>query len=362
MLRFMTAGESHGPGIMAILEGMPAGIEVDEKELSLELSRRRRGYGRGGRANIENDEVQITSGVIAGKTTGAPIAVFIPNKDYVNWKDKYIPILAPRPGHADLAGMMKYGFEDCRPVAERASARETAARVACGYFAKKLLAKEKIEVISWVVRIGHVSANLPPDEERMMDKETARRLFSLAESSEVRCPDFSASEEMKRLIDEARAKGDTLGGIFEVAAINVPVGLGSYVHWDRRLDTKLSAAVMSIPGVKGVEIGMGFELARLWGSEAHDAIYGEKRSSNKAGGIEGGMSNGEIIFLRVAMKPIPTLQNPLPSIDLRTKEEVKAHAERSDVCAVGSAAVVAESMVALVLADALLEVRGGDRW
>lgn len=362
MLRFLTAGESHGKGILTILEGMPAGVEVKEEELLLELSRRRRGYGRGKRANIENDEFEIISGVSEGKTTGAPISVLILNKDYENWKGKYMPIFAPRPGHADLPGMKKYGFDDCRPVAERASARETAARVVCGYIAKKLLSKVGIKVVSWVIQIGPIIANLQPMEDRLRNAETAKNLFELAESSEVRCPDPSASQEMKKLIDEAREKGDTLGGVFEVAATNVPVGLGSYVHWDRRLDTRLSAAVMSIPGVKGVEIGMGFELARLWGSEAHDAIYGEKRSSNKAGGIEGGMSNGEIIFLRAAMKPIPTLQNPLPSIDLRTKEEVKAHAERSDVCAVGSAAVVAESMVALVLADALLEVRGGDRW
>ncbi|MGB9814208.1 MAG: chorismate synthase [Thermovenabulum sp.] len=362
MLRFITAGESHGPGIIAILEGMPAGIEVDEKELSLELSRRRKGYGRGGRAKIEDDEVQITSGVIAGKTTGAPIAVFIPNKDYVNWKDKYIPIVAPRPGHADLPGMIKYGFEDCRPVAERASARETAARVACGYFAKKLLYKEGIEVISWVTQIGQISADLPPMDERMYDENVAKKLFLLAESSEVRCPDTLASEQMKKLIDDAREKGDTLGGIFEVAALNVPIGLGSYVHWDRRLDARLAAAVMSIPGVKGVEIGMGFKLAEVSGREALDPILISKRSSNKAGGIEGGMSNGEIIFLRAAMKPIPTLQNPLPSVNIVTKKECRAQTERSDICAVGSAAVVAESMVALVLADALLELRGGDRW
>jgi chorismate synthase len=362
VLRFLTAGESHGWGIAAVLDGMPAGVDVSEEELSAELFRRRKGYGRGARANIEDDRVLIASGVINGKTTGAPICVIIPNKDYENWKGKYVPILAPRPGHADFAGMVKYGFDDCRPVAERASARETAARVACGYFAKKLLEKENIKVVSWVVRIGSISAELPPLDERMSKKEVSERLFELAECSELRCPDLEATERMKKLIDEARERGDTLGGIFEVAVIGVPVGLGSYVQWDRKLDARLAAAVMSIQGIKGVEFGMGFGLSEMVGSEAHDPVTLPKRPSNRAGGIEGGVSNGETIFIRAAMKPIPTLQLPLQSVDVRTKEERPAHVERSDVCAVGSAAVVAESMVALVMADALLEMRGGDRW
>jgi len=362
MLRFLTAGESHGKGLVAILEGMPAGIDVCEKELLSELSRRRKGYGRGKRANIEDDEFEIISGVSNGKTTGAPIAVVLKNKDYENWKGKYVPIFSPRPGHADYPGALKYGFKDARPVAERASARETAARVACGYFAKKLLEKAGVRVVSWVISIGEIFANLPSEEERMKDEKIAFYLFELAEKSEVRCPDLTASQKMKEIIDEAREKGDTLGGVFEVAAVNAPAGLGSFVHWDRRLDARLSAAVMSIPGIKGVEIGLGFKVANLFGSKAQDIIGGEKRLTNNAGGIEGGMSNGEMIFLRAAMKPIPTLQNPLPSVDLRTMEKTLAHAERSDVCAVGSAAVVAESMVALVLADALLEERGGSRW
>lgn len=362
MLRFLTAGESHGWGIAAVLDGMPAGIEVSQEELSAELSRRRRGYGRGERANIENDHVLIASGVIDGKTTGAPICIVIPNKDYENWKGKYVPIYAPRPGHADFAGMVKYGFDDCRPVAERASARETAARVACGYFAKKLLEKENIKVVSWVVSIGGIWAQLPPLDERMSNREVSEKLFDLAECSEVRCPDLEATGRMKKLIDEAREKGDTLGGIFEVAVIGAPVGLGSYVQWDRRLDGRLAAAVMSIQGVKGVEFGVGFEFSEMMGSQAHDPLKLPKRPSNRAGGIEGGVSNGEIIFMRAAMKPIPTLKSPLQSVDVRTKEECQAHIERSDVCAVGSAAVVAESMVALVVADALLEMRGGDRW
>ncbi len=361
MLRFLTAGESHGWGLVAILEGMPAGVTVSEDELSEELSRRRRGYGRGARANIENDQCFITSGVLNGKTTGAPVCIVIPNKDYENWKNSYVPIHAPRPGHADFAGMVKYGFKDSRPVAERASARETAARVACGYFAKKLLLKERVRIVSWVVSIGELEASIPPLELRSSDPEVAERLFWLAEKSEVRCPNLEDSEKMKKLIDEAKERGDTLGGIFEVVAIGVPIGLGSHVHWDRRLDGRLAQAVMSIPGIKGVEIGFGFQLAKMHGSRAHDPLVLPKRTSNRAGGIEGGMSNGEMIFLRAAMKPIPTLKNPLRSIDVRTNQPCEAHYERSDICAVGSAAVVAEAMVALILADALLEVKGADR-
>ncbi|MGB9866981.1 MAG: chorismate synthase [Bacillota bacterium] len=373
MLRFLTAGESHGPGLTAILEGMPAGIEVCTEELAQELGRRRKCYGRGPRASIENDEVHVTSGIHDGKTTGAPIAVFIPNKDYSNWHGKQCPITAPRPGHADLPGAIKYGFKDCRPVAERASARETAARVACGYFAKKLLRLAGIEVISWVTQIGETVADLASRERRMFDPEFARHLAKLAEGSEVRCPDPVASAQMVKLIDRAREAGDTLGGVFEVAALGVPVGLGSYVHWDRRLDTRLAAAVMSIPGVKGVEIGLGFQGAALRGSQFHDPIVPNgkswnvalpvlSRQSNHAGGIEGGVSNGQLVFIRAATKPIPTLQCPLPSVDMVTGQRCDAHRERSDVCAVGSAAVVAEAVVALVLADALLEMRGGDKW
>lgn len=373
MLRFLTAGESHGPGLTAIIEGMPAGIEVSVEELRRELARRRKCYGRGGRALIENDEVHITAGVHGGRTTGAPIGVLIPNKDYSNWQGKHRPITAPRPGHADLAGAIKYGFEDCRPVAERASARETAARVACGYFAKKLLSLAGVEVVSWVTQIGPSVADLPPQDQRMYDPQLARKLAQLAETSEVRCPDPVASANMAKLIDAAREAGDTLGGVFEVAALGVPPGLGSYVHWDRRLDAKLAAAVISIPGVKGVEIGLGFAAAPLYGSQVHDHITLTEpnrsrdpralgRKSNNAGGIEGGVSNGQIVFLRAVMKPIPTLQSPLPSVDLATGEQCDAHRERSDICAVGSAAVVAEAMVAIVLADALLEARGGDKW
>ncbi len=362
ILRFLTAGESHGWGLTGILEGVPAGVEIDIEELKRELSRRRKGYGRGQRANIENDEVIITSGVLNGKSTGAPISVIIPNKDYENWKDKYVPIYIPRPGHTDLAGMIKYGFKDCRPVLERASARETAVRTACGYFAKKILEKFGIKVYSWVLSIGTVKANLEDVETRMKEPKVIEKLFEYAENSPVRCPDTFATEKMVELIDKAKADGDTLGGVFEVAVVGVPVGLGSHVHWDRRLDTKISSAVMSIPGVKGIEIGLGFEYAERFGSSVHDVIELQGRLSNNAGGIEGGISNGEPIFVRAVMKPIPTLKNPLPSYDVRTNEMALAHYERSDICAVGSASVVAESMVALVIADALLEVKGGDRW
>ncbi|HHV78618.1 MAG TPA: chorismate synthase [Firmicutes bacterium] len=360
MLRFLTAGESHGPGITAILEGMPAGIPVSLEELRHELKRRRWCYGRGGRATIEGDVIEVTGGIHKGRTTGAPVSIFIPNADHPNWIGRESPVFAPRPGHADLAGAIKYGFTDCRPIAERASARETAARVACGYFAKKLLALGGISIYSWVTRIGPVSAKLPAADERMYRQDIVRSLAEAAEKSPVRCPDPDATSQMMSLIDEAKKAGDTLGGVFEVSATGVPVGLGSHVHWDRRLDTRVTAAVMSIPGVKAVEIGLGIEAAIKPGSQVHDEILpGEGpipvRNSNRAGGIEGGISNGEVIFVRAALKPIPTLQSPLRSVNLSDRTACPAHAERSDVCAVGSAAVVAEAMLALTLADAWLE-------
>ncbi|NPV71131.1 MAG: chorismate synthase [Firmicutes bacterium] len=378
MLRFLTAGESHGPGLTAILEGMPAGVDVSVDELREQLARRRRCYGRGARAGIENDEVMVTGGIHKGKTTGAPISVFIPNKDYPNWVNRDVPITAPRPGHADLAGAVKYGFADCRPVAERASARETAARVVCAYFARKLLDLSMVHVVSWVTSIGGVEASLPSAQARMTDPSIALVLARSAESSPLRCPDPAASTGMAQAIDQARDSGDSLGGVFEVAALNVPPGLGSYVHWDRRLDARLAAAVMSIGSVKAVEIGEGFALAQLRGSATHDHIVRDpesgaegavqnaflphylRRSSNRAGGIEGGVTNGEPVFVRAAVKPVPTLQEPLPSVDLQTGQCRPAHRERSDVCIVGSAAVVAEAMIALVIADAWLERFGGD--
>ncbi len=362
MLRFLTAGESHGPGLTAILEGMPPGVEVSVEELAAEQARRRWCYGRGGRATIERDEIEIMGGVQNGRTTGAPISVWIPNRDYANWKGVERPLWAPRPGHADLAGALKYGFIDARPVAERASARETAARVACGYFSKKLLALNGILVASWVVSVGTVVAALPSVEERMGDAGLVHSLAAAALGSPVRCPDPEASQRMMLAIDEAQKTGDTLGGVFETAATGVPAGLGSYVQWDRRLDTAIAGAFMSINGVKGVEIGEGFGLARKRGHEAHDAILpGPTRDSNRAGGIEGGVSNGEVIFVRAAEKPVPMLGSPLPSVDMRTGAACTAHKERSDVCTVGCAAVIAESMLALVIAGAWLERYGHDR-
>lgn len=364
-MRFLTAGESHGPSLTAILEGMPAGVEVSLEGLQKEMARRRWCYGRGGRASIENENILITGGVHKGKTTGAPISVYIPNRDYENWVNRDVPIETPRPGHADLPGAAKYGFDECRPVAERSSARETAARVACGYFAKKLLEQAGIEVVSWVVSIGAVESSLPPLEERMSDPVLARTLAASAEWSPVRCPDPEATAAMLHEIDRARQDGDSLGGVFEVVGLYVPIGLGSYVHWDRRLDTRLAAAVMSIPSVKAVEIGEGFLLTQRRGSQVHDHILikggNVTRPTNRAGGIEGGVSNGEPVFIRAAVKPVPTLKQSLPSFNLRTQQASPAHFERSDTCVLGSVAVVAESMVALVLADAWLERHGGDR-
>jgi chorismate synthase len=361
MLRFLTAGESHGPGLTAILEGLPPGIRVSLDELEAEQARRRWCYGRGGRASIERDEIEITGGIHNGMTTGAPLSVWIPNRDYPNWRGVERPVWAPRPGHADLAGALKYGFTDVRPVVERASARETAARVACGYFAKKLLAPAGVCVVSWVTGIGEAQASLPPLEQRMQDPGIVLALAEAALDSPVKCPDPEGAQRMMQAIDVARENGDTLGGVFEVAATGVPPGLGSYVHWDRRLDAAISGAVMSINGIKAVEIGEGFALAQKGGRQTHDAILpGLRRATNRAGGIEGGVSNGGVVFVRAAHKPLPMVGSPLPSVDLRDGASCAAHKERSDVSSVGCAAVVAESMLALVLGAAWLERYGHD--
>jgi chorismate synthase len=362
MLRFLTAGESHGPCLTAIVEGLPAGLMVDVEAINRDLTRRQDGYGRGGRMEIEQDRVEILGGVMAGRTTGAPVALRIENRDWINWRDRWaagdLPLLTvPRPGHADYAGMVKYGLDDARSVWERASARETGARVAVGALAKQLLATCNITIGSYVAEIGGIVAivpDLPPEE-----------LWALAEESDVRCPDTAASEWMKDAIDAAREVGDSLGGVFVVLATGVPVGLGSHVHWDRRLDARLAAAVMSIPAVKGVEIGLAFENARYPGTQVHDELFsdsqgGVKRTTNRAGGIEGGMTNGAPVVVRAAMKPIPTTLTPLQSVDLATGEPATTQYQRSDVCAVPVAAVVGEAMVAWVLADALIEKRGGD--
>ncbi len=364
MLRFLTAGESHGPCLTAIVEGLPAGLVVDVEAINHDLARRQGGYGRGGRMKIERDRVEILGGVIAGRTIGAPVSLRIENRDWPNWRDRWaagdLPRLTvPRPGHADYAGMVKYGLDDARPVLERASARETAARVAVGALAKLLLAAFDIAVGSYVAAIGDVVAAIPdlPSE----------KLWTLAEASDARCPDEEAAERMRAAIDAARGASDSLGGLFVIVATGVPVGLGSHVHWERRLDARLAMAVMSIPAIKGVEIGPAFENARCPGVQVHDEFQISNpqsptvtRASNRAGGIEGGMTNGMPVVVRAAMKPIPTTITPLCSVDLATGEPAETQYQRSDVCAVPAASVVGEAMVAWVLADALLEKFGGD--
>jgi chorismate synthase len=359
MLRFLTAGESHGPCLTAVVEGLPAGLAVDVEAIDRDLARRQGGYGRGGRMKIERDKVDILGGVLYGQTTGAPISLRIENRDWANWRERWaagdLPKLTvPRPGHADYAGMVKYGLDDARPILERASARETAARVAVGALAKLLLAEFGVAVGSVVAEIGGVVAQVPD--------LAWPELWALAEDSDVRCPDAEAAARMREAIDAAREAGDSLGGVFVVAATGAPVGLGSHVQWDRRLDARLAQAVMSIPAIKGVEIGPAFENARRPGTQVHDEfeIANVTRTSNRAGGIEGGMTNGEPVVVRAAMKPIPTTVTPLRSVDLATGEEAATQYQRSDVCAVPAASVVGEAMVAWVLADALVEKLGGD--
>ena len=362
MLRFLTAGESHGPCLTAIVEGMPAGLMVDVEAIHHDLARRQRGYGRGERMQIEQDRVELLGGVIAGKTTGAPIALRIENRDWANWRDRWdsgdLPKLTvPRPGHADYAGAVKYGLDDARSILERASARETAARVAVGSLAKQLHAAFDIAVGSYVAQIGDVLATIP----NLLPEE----LWKLAEANDVRCPDEEAAVQMRSAIDAAREAGDSLGGVFVVIATGVPVGLGSHVHWDRRLDGRLASAMMSIPAIKGVEIGPAFANARRPGTQVHDELLpngkgGVTHGTNRAGGIEGGMSNGAPIVIRAAMKPIPTTLTPLRSVDLATNEPAQTQYQRSDVCAVPAASVVGEAMVSWVLADALVEKLGGN--
>lgn len=366
-IRFLTAGESHGKGLVCIIEGLPANLELSSEYINRELERRQRGYGRGGRMKIEKDRVQILSGVRFGKTLGGPIALFIENRDWENWKEKMavegerpetaVPFTRPRPGHADLAGGIKYNQRDLRNVLERASARETACRVALGAVCKRFLEELGVFVGSYVVSIGPVC---PPIEEQDLIKR-----HQLAEQSELRFPDPSKDKDFVELIDRAKEMGESLGGVFEVFAVGVPPGLGSHVHWDRKLDGRIAQAMMSIQAIKGVEIGLGFEAAKRFGSEVHDEIgyregEGYFRYSNNLGGLEGGITNGMPIIARCAMKPIPTLTKPLRSVDVLTKEEVRAGKERTDVVAVPAASVVGESALALVLADAFLEKLGGD--
>jgi chorismate synthase len=365
MLRFLSAGESHGPALTVIVDGMPAGLPLSPDDINPDLRRRQQGYGRGGRMKIESDTAEILSGVRHGRTLGSPITVLIRNRDWENWRQRMsisppetpsAPVTVPRPGHADLAGMLKYGHTDIRNVIERASARETAARVAAGAIAKAFLRQFNIQVVGHVIQIGHALAKPV--------YENIEQLRSSAEESPVRCADPMAETRMMGYIDFMMEKGDSVGGVVEVVAEGVPPGIGSYSQWDRRLDGRLAQAVMSIHAIKGVEIGMGFMAAGLPGSLVHDEIYYEdrqfKRRTNNAGGIEGGVSNGERIIVRAAMKPIPTLLNPLRSVDVATKQEVQSRFERSDVCAVPAAAVVVEAMVAFVLAQEMLVKFGGD--
>ncbi|HYA87484.1 MAG TPA: chorismate synthase [Nitrospirota bacterium] len=367
MLRFLTAGESHGELLMGIIEGMPAGLLIRVTDIDRDLSRRQVGYGRGNRMKIERDQVKIYSGVRWGRTLGSPVGLMIRNKDWENWRDKMSvdtmflnsadPLTRPRPGHADLAGALKYNMTDIRNILERSSARETAMRVAVGSVAKRLLEEFGIEVVSHVLSLGGVYAKVP--------KISVPELKKRAEVSELRCSDPDAEKRMMRKIDEAKAAGDTLGGVFEVIIQGVPVGLGSHAHWDRKLDARLANALMSIQAIKGVEVGAGFGVANRPGSQVHDEIFwsrkeGFYRKTNMAGGIEGGISNGEPIVLRAAMKPLPTLMKPLRSVDLASKRPFKASVERSDVSAVPAAGVVAEAAVAFEIASALVEKFGGD--
>jgi chorismate synthase len=366
MLRFLTAGESHGPGLVVVLEGLPAGVPVSSDALARELARRRHGYGRGGRQRIEADAFTIQGGVRHGRTLGSPVAVTIPNVEFERSyaelmgpetaEDPEERLTRPRPGHADLAGAMKYGFDDVRNVLERASARETAARVVAGAVCKAFLAEVGTEVLSHVVQIGRVKAKLRrvpgPGDAAAIDR------------SPVRCADPAAAEAMVAEIDRLRKAKDSVGGVFEVLAYGVPPGLGSHVHWDRKLDARLAAGLMSIQSVKGVEIGDGFALAARAGSKAHDEIILRSgritRASAHAGGIEGGMSTGQPIRVRAAMKPFSTVPKPLRTVDLATRQPAVAITQRTDACAVPAGGVVGESVVAFTLADALLEKFGGD--
>jgi chorismate synthase len=365
MFTFYSAGESHGRGVVALISGVPAGFAVSTEWIDRELARRQKGYGRGGRMAIESDRVQVLSGVRGGVTLGSPIALLVENRDFENWKPYMDPaaispgreVTRPRPGHADLAGGMKYHHRDLRNVLERASARETAARVAAGAVAKAILSPFDIRFFGYVVSIGGIKVD-PGD---LPFEERAKNADASAFSTPV--PD--RDDELTALVDRTREAGDTLGGVIEAAAVGLPVGLGSYEEWDTRLDAMVAGAVMSVPAIKGVEIGGGFALAAAPGSAAHDEIRrdltrGYHRTTNRAGGVEGGVTNGEPLVVRAAMKPIPTLMRPLSSVDIVTGERVTATAERSDVCAVPAAAVVVEAMIALVVARAFFAKFGGD--
>lgn len=361
MIRLITSGESHGKVLSVIIEGMPAGLQIDTKFINKELSRRQKGYGRGNRMKIESDKAEILSGVRYGETIGSPIAIQIRNKDFENWKDIMKTtkgstdkkVTSPRPGHADLPGLLKYGRTDIRDILERASARETAIRVAAGAIFKLFLAEFGINIYSHTISIGKISIKKPTKN------------FDEIEDSPLRCTDPKCEKEMMRLIDEAKKKGDSIGGVIEIKALGVYPGIGSHVHFDRRLNASIAATMMSIPTVKAVEIGEGIKNTEKFGSEVQDEIlYSKKkgfyRSTNRAGGIEGGMSNGEDIVTRIYLKPIPTLSSPLKSVDIKTKKPTLAQKERADVCVVPAAGVIGESMMAYVLSNAFLEKFGHD--
>jgi chorismate synthase len=371
-LRYLTAGESHGPALVGILEGMVAGLPLTIEDIDRDLYRRQQGFGRGGRMKIERDQIQILSGVRHGMTLGSPIALQLPNLDFANWRDRMqiepgeapVEVSVPRPGHADLAGALKYGHRDLRNVLERASARETAMRVALGGIARVLLEACGIRVGSHVLAIHQARGRSAEQIDSEAAAHDAEGLALRADRSPVRCLDPEAEPRLIRAIEEAQARRDTVGGIFEVRATGVPVGLGSHVHWDRKLDAALAQALMSLQAIKGVSIGAGFEGAERFGSELHDPILSVaerlERQGNNAGGIEGGISNGQPIVITAVMKPLSTVPRPLPSVDLRSGQAAPAHAERSDTCAVPAAAVVGEALVSLALADALLEKLGSD--
>jgi chorismate synthase len=379
MLRYFTAGESHGPCLTVIIDGVPAGFPIDIEKINHDLWRRQQGYGRGGRMLIEKDEVQIRSGIRWGETLGSPVALGIENRDWKNWtkkmspapqdRDEKITVTKPRPGHADLTGVLKYDRADIRDILERASARDTVSRTAVGSFSKQLLSPFGIRVMGTIRSIGNVVAKT--------DGLTYEEAYARGEESPVRTADKEAEQKMIALIETCKKEGNTLGGIFEVVALGLPPGLGTHTQWDRKLDGRLAQALMSIQAIKGVEVGLGFEMARRRGSEVHDEIFfdpakmvtegtprivptGFYRGSNNSGGTEGGMTNGAPLVVRVAMKPISTLMSPLQSVDLRSKQPADASVERSDVCAAPAAAVVGESVVAFEIANAFLEKFGGD--
>ena len=367
-LKFLTAGESHGQGLLGILDGMPANLNISEKYINIQLARRQMGHGRGGRMKIEKDKAELWCGVRHGKTLGAPIGILVKNNDWVNWTKKMSisptekeirKVTLPRPGHADLAGIQKYGFDDIRNVLERSSARETTMRVALGTLCRKFLEDIGIYVGSHVTQIHHVKNSISYDSSL-----SPVELNEKADKSPVRCLDEKAEKEMIKIIDEAKSVGDSVGGIFEVIATGLPYGLGSPMQWDRKLQAKITAMMMSVNAFKGIDIGGGMDKSEKWGSEVHDEIGWENdkyvRFSNNAGGLEGGMTNAQPIVLKMAMKPIATLIKPLRSVDMNTKESKDAHKERTDSCAVPAASVIAESMLCFVLVDALLEKFGGD--